>query len=83
MIQRVDSLSKSGLADELVARLEREVSSLILEWQSKIRRLGAEPQGLWIADFDSGTGYFCWKFPERTISHWHGYQDGFIRRQSI
>lgn len=60
--------------------LESEAGRLIQEWQSKIQKLGGLPKGMWIVDFDSGDGYFCWKFPEKSIQYWHRYRDGFTKR---
>lgn len=60
--------------------LQEEVNAIISRWQRKIERLGAKPKGLWLADFDYGTGYYCWKFPEVKILYKHGYQDGFTGR---
>ncbi|MCC6278185.1 MAG: DUF2203 family protein [Oligoflexia bacterium] len=67
--------------DEAKTReLEEKISSHVEEWQSKIAKLGAEGKGLWLVDFDSGTGYFCWKYPEAHVEHHHGYQEGFQAR---
>ncbi len=63
-----------------VAIIENSINSIIDRWQVKVEKLGAEPKGLWMADFDSGEGYFCWKYPENEINHHHGYQDGFSGR---
>lgn len=63
--------------------IDREIEELVASWKLKLRKLGVSPKGLWLADFDNGTGYFCWKFPERQISHWHGYQDGFLGRRPL
>ncbi|WII72764.1 DUF2203 domain-containing protein [Bdellovibrio sp. 22V] len=63
-----------------VAIIEAEINAIIDRWQSKIEKLGAQPKGLWMADFDNGDGYYCWKYPEVEINHWHGYQDGFSGR---
>lgn len=63
-----------------VHELEARLNEIVTRWQIKIEKLGGEPKGLWLADFDSGDGYFCWKFPETEISYWHGYQDGFTGR---
>lgn len=63
-----------------VRELEARLNEIVTRWQIKIEKLGAEPKGLWLADFDSGDGYFCWKFPETEICYWHGYQDGFTGR---
>ncbi len=91
LIERVDVLSASQSAlttkdlkvADLLQSLEAQINRLIQEWQAKIQKLGLVPQGLWIADFDAGDGYYCWKFPERTIQHWHRYSDGFSKRVSV
>lgn len=63
-----------------VVELETRLNEIVARWQMKIEKLGGEPKGLWLADFDNGQGYFCWKFPETQICYWHGYQDGFTGR---
>ena len=65
---------------ERALEIQDQINALIEKWQNKLERLGAKPKGLWLADFDNGSGYFCWKFPETLISHKHGYQDGFTGR---
>lgn len=80
LIQRLDVLSQQ---DKATPQLECEVNALIAEWQNKVEKLGALTKGLWIADFDSGDGYFCWKFPEEQILYWHGYRDGFSGRRPV
>mgnify|MGYP000620846295 CR=1 FL=1 len=62
------------------SHIQDQINDLIERWQNKLERLGAKPKGLWLADFDFGTGYFCWKFPEVKILYKHGYQDGFTGR---
>ena len=34
-------------------------------------------------DFDSGEGYYCWRYPEAAVQHYHGYEDGFAGRMKI
>jgi hypothetical protein len=34
-------------------------------------------------DFDNGDGYYCWCYPEHSITHYHGYSDGFAGRMKI
>lgn len=63
--------------------IESSIDAAIERWQKKISRLGAVPKGLWLADFDNGRGYWCWKYPETAIRHHHGYQDGFSGRRLI
>lgn len=81
LIERLDSLA--GQNEDAVTSLETQVNSLVQEWQNKVQKLGALPKGLWIADFDSGDGYFCWKYPERGIEYWHRYSDGFSKRLRV
>ena len=75
-----------ALQDKKSARtleLQEQINEIIHKWQNKLERLGVKPKGLWLADFDNGDGYFCWKFPEVKISHKHAYQDGFTGRIMI
>ena len=37
-------------------------------WADEVRALGLEAKGLWLVDFDNGEGYYCWCYPEPTIS---------------
>lgn len=73
----------SALPDKKSPRaieIQNQINELVDKWQNKIERLGAKPKGLWLADFDNGSGYYCWKFPEVKILYKHGYQDGFTGR---
>ena len=60
--------------------LEEKINRHVSEWQTKIAKLGAEGKGLWLVDFDCGTGYYCWKFPEDSLDHFHSYTEGFQAR---
>ncbi len=80
LVNRLEMISQQ---DELTSKIEKEINDIILEWQTKAEKLGALTKGLWIADFDSGDGYFCWKYPEEQILYWHGYRDGFSGRRPI
>ena len=68
---------------DLAVDLQKQIDDLVTKWHSKLERLGARPKGVWLADFDNGEGYFCWKFPEKKIMYFHGYQDGFTGRKKI
>jgi hypothetical protein len=81
LIERLESLGGSN--EDLTNAIESQVNTLIQDWQNKIQKLGALPKGLWIADFDAGDGYFCWKYPERSIEFWHRYSDGFSKRMHV
>ncbi|MBI4374133.1 MAG: DUF2203 domain-containing protein [Deltaproteobacteria bacterium] len=60
-----------------------EIQLLIERWSDKVSRLGAEPKGFWLVDFNFGEGYFCWKYPEEQIGFFHDYQGGFSKRSPI
>ena len=72
-----------GKSPQLEDKIEVQINHLIQGWQNKMTKLGALPKGLWLLDFDSSDGYFCWKYPERTIQYWHHYKDGFSKRKSV
>ena len=67
----------------LTNEMEQQISLEVERWQSKLIRLGLTPKGMWLADFDNGSCYYCWKFPETDIRYFHGYQDGFSGRTEI
>lgn len=72
--------------DELEARrgeLEGEMERIVEAWATEVTALGGEVKGLWLVDWDSGDGYYCWKHPEYTVAHFHGYDDGFQGRLPI
>ena len=77
-INRIEAFSDK--ASPAVQKLEEDINGIIERWQDKVSKLGAAPKGLWMADFDNGSGFYCWKYPETEINHWHGYQDGFSGR---
>lgn len=64
----------------LIDTLEEEVNDLLSAWKSKVRRLGGLAKGLWLVDFDSGDGMYCWKYPEKDIHYWHAYNEGMTGR---
>ena len=62
---------------------DRQVQALFKTWQEKITKLGGRGKGMWLVDFDSGEGYFCWHYPEPDIAFFHGYNEGFRGRQPL
>ena len=53
---------------------------VVRDWAREIGSLGCEIKGLWLVDFDSGAGYYCWKYPENSLEYFHGYDEGFAGR---
>ncbi len=68
---------------QLSEDLETERESVVREWMRELFALGLEIKGLWLVDFDSGAGYYCWKYPEPALDHFHGYEEGFAGRLSL
>ncbi len=81
LLQRLETIQDR--ASTTAQELEKEIDLNILQWQQKVKKLGALPQGLWLIDFNNGEGYFCWKFPEKKIMFFHGYNDGFTGRKAL
>ena len=63
--------------------LGAELKLIVDDWAERIREMGLETKGLWLVDFDNGEGYYCWQHPEASISHYHGYEEGFAGRMKI
>lgn len=65
-------------------RLERQMHHELQQWAVALQDLGVEVKGLWLADFDSGDGYYyCWRLGEDDIEHFHRYETGFAGRRPI
>jgi len=56
---------------------------VVMEWAESVLALDVEVKGLWLVDFDSGAGYYCWKYPEPALEHFHGYEEGFGGRVKL
>lgn len=81
LIARLEAKNSDHLSE--IEQLEAEINLGIRLWHEKIKKLGATPKGLWLVDFDCGDGYYCWKYPDARITHWHSYEDGFSGRIPI
>ena len=67
---------KSTLADRFL-----EVTGALQA--REMEALGLEVKGLWLVDFDSGGGFYCWRWPEPALAHFHTYDEGFDGRTPI
>jgi regulator of sirC expression with transglutaminase-like and TPR domain len=74
--EAVSRYARLGAGDEA----EEERQSIVRDWVRAVASLGAEIKGLWLVDFDSGAGYYCWKYPESSLEYFHGYEEGFAGR---
>lgn len=78
------------LTSEAAARVEaipddavEDYQQIVAKWAAAIIRMGIEVKGLWLIDFDSGSGYYCWKHPEPSLQFFHGYEEGFGGRVQL
>ena len=62
------------------ARAGKAAAETLAAWACAIEELGIEVKGPWLVDFDSGAGYYCWKWPEESLAFFHGYEEGFAGR---
>lgn len=79
--KRVEELrprAEGGAADA-----QGQINDLLTGWARSILALGVEVKGLWLVDFDSGSGYYCWKHPEPGLRFFHSYEEGFRGRIPI
>ena len=86
-VRQAESLAAQlhGMAedDPEHATLAAALRDVVNGWAEQVQALGLEAKGLWLVDFDNGEGYYCWSYPEETVAHYHGYEDGFSGRMKI
>lgn len=85
LLPRVRELTSEAVSrfGRLPGDLEDERRSIVEEWAHALHALGLEIKGLWLVDFDSGAGYYCWKYPEPALDHFHDYEEGFAGRLAL
>jgi hypothetical protein len=64
-------------------RFEAEATATVNEWASRVRSFGIEVKGIWLVDFDNGSGYYCWQWPETDLQFFHTHEEGFSGRMRI
>jgi hypothetical protein len=75
--------SVEALGPEAAAKQGEELTRIVTRWAEAILALGVEVKGLWLVDFDNGSGYYCWLYPEEGLQYYHGYEEGFRGRIRI
>jgi len=65
------------------ALAEEKVEAAMVRWARAMEALGLQVKGVWLVDFDNGSGYYCWKWPETELVYFHGYDEGFAGRVRI
>lgn len=75
-VARVDALDEASATSDDYQRIVRQ-------WADAVTGLGIDVKGVWLIDFDTGSGYYCWKYPEESLQYYHGYEDGFQGRVKL
>jgi hypothetical protein len=76
-------LAREGADAAERTRVDAAIQQVIERWAREMEALGAEVKGVWLVDFDTGSGYYCWRWPETALDHFHGYEEGFAGRARI
>jgi len=86
-VRQIEALTnRVASRDELDVRrdeLEEARERIVRAWAQQVSSLGCEVKGVWLVDWDSGDGYYCWRFPEQALSFFHTYDEGFGGRIPI
>ncbi len=64
-------------------QIREQAQSIVNGWATEMGSLGLDIKGLWLVDFDNGSGYYCWKHPEPSLDYYHTYEEGFGGRVRI
>lgn len=75
-VDQIEQLDEAEPDPEMYQRI-------IVDWAESVMSLGIQVKGLWLVDFDSGGGYYCWKYPEPALEYFHGYEEGFGGRVKL
>jgi hypothetical protein len=64
-------------------KIREQIDRIVGAWARALGTRGLEVKGLWLVDFDNGSGYYCWRHGEKSLQFFHSYEDGFTGRVRI
>jgi hypothetical protein len=86
-VRQIEALTTSlGSRDDLDSKRDAIAAAqekIVRAWTRELTAIGCEVKGVWLVDWDTGDGYYCWRFPEQSISFFHTYDEGFAGRIPI
>jgi len=82
-VDEIESLPQSDDEEPESPERSADYRRIVSSWADSILSLGIEVKGLWLIDFDNGSGYYCWKHPESSLQYFHGYDEGFTGRVKL
>ena len=80
MSRQLEDLPESDPCRDQVLK---ELDHVVSDWARDVSAMGGEVKGLWLVDFDNGEGYYCWRYPEESVQHYHGHEEGFAGRMKV
>ena len=81
--QQIEALQAGTVENASSPPAQQEMDRIVSEWARSILERGIDVKGLWLVDFDNGSGYYCWRYPEQGLRFYHSYEDGFRGRVPI
>ena len=75
-VELVESLDEARASSE-------DYQRIVQNWADGVMSLGIDVKGVWLVDFDNGSGYYCWQHPEESLQYFHGYEEGFGGRVKL
>jgi hypothetical protein len=82
-LRRVDAVRSVTDPEGRAGAVQSRLDGIASEWARAVMALGIDVKGLWLVDFDNGSGYYCWQYPEDGLDYYHSYEDGFSGRMRI
>jgi len=73
--------AQRDMTEEALTRVH--IQQIIQHWAETVFKLGGQPKQPFTIDFDSGSDYYCWEYPEADIYFRHDYHKGFAGRRRI
>ena len=81
--QRVSALGSGTGGGMTTEAVQGRIEEIVGAWAQAVIGMGIEVKGLWLVDFDNGSGYYCWRYPEDALQYYHSYDEGFRGRMRI
>jgi hypothetical protein len=81
--RRIEALEARTVTSTPSPAAQEEMDRIVSEWAHAVMERGIDVKGLWLVDFDNGSGYYCWRYPEPGLRFFHSYEDGFSGRVPI
>jgi hypothetical protein len=81
--RRVADLGTDTAGGVAAAEVQGHIEEIVGAWAQTLTDMGIAVKGLWLIDFDNGSGYYCWRYPEPSLQFYHSYEEGFGGRMRI